>query len=412
MIVFGAGKDLENYLEKYSLHKHIEVVIDSNINKVGTNICGIKICGPEYLNKLRSAERIYISSSKYYQEIYDFIKAMHPELVALKLSDLFYEKYATKNVPKRMYNHARIEKEVYKEFEIDYTRYDSAFWERYKALTSNLDSDSIDTINTILKRLALLFSSEKENLDIWNKRELCELENIDEKLHDKICSFGDNMFIYKEFKLPKKYFDNGIYYYYYAIPMLSNVEKAFAGDVIDCGAFIGDSSLLFSKYTKKKVFAIEAQEENIEYIKCTMEINDVKNIVPVNVGISDDVGMANVFGHESSNFGTLMPYEGRDYKCKDLIQTDTIDSIVEKYDISPSFIKADIEGSESAMIRGAIKTLSKYKPALVICIHHTSNDFWGIKPFIESLDLGYSFKVYKKIDGNILTGTWLIAEVK
>lgn len=411
MIVFGAGKDLENYIEKYSLHKHIEVIIDSDSKKIGTNFHGIKICEPSYLCNLRAKERIYISSSKYYQEIYEYIKVAYPNLVVLKLSDLFTRGNKKADATKKMYIRAKREREIYKEFEQDFTKYDSLFWSRYNALISNLDSDSIDTVNIILKRLALIFSSEKESLDIWSTKEINELEKIQEELYDKICTFGTSAFLYKEFKLPKCYFDNGIYYYYYyGIPRLSNVEKAFSGDVIDCGAFIGDSSLLFSKYTKKRVYAIEAQAENIEYIKSTAELNRVDNIIPINIGISDKAGVTKVYGHENSNFGTLNPYIGREYKGENIINTTTIDNIVDEYSIVPSFIKADIEGSESAMVKGAIKTLTKFHPTLIICIHHTSTDFWGIKPFIESLDLGYRFKIVKKIDGNILTGTWLIAE--
>lgn len=412
MIVFGAGRDLKKYLEIYPLHKHIEIIIDSDIKKIGTNLCGINICSPDYLKKLRPNERIYISSSRYYDEISNYIKTSYPELVVLKVSDYIKLNSNSNPVSKITYHGASQEKKIYKEYADDYTRYDSIFWERYKALTFGLDSDSIDTVNIILKRLALILNSDKENYDIWSLKEIQELERIKEELIDKICSFDDNVYIYKEYKLPKRYFDNGIYYYYYyGIPMLNNLDRAFRGDVIDCGAFIGDSSLLFAKYTKKKVFAIEAQKNNLKYINETIRLNDVNNIIPINIGISDRAGVANIYGHNNSNLGTLNPYSSREYEGTEIINTETLDGIVEQYGIQPSFIKADIEGSETAMIKGAVQTLKQYKPTLILCIHHTSTDFWGIKPFIESMNLGYSFKIFKKPDGNILTGTWLIAEV-
>lgn len=410
MVIYGAGADLNLFLKKYSFDKHIEAIVDADTNKVGTNIHGIKVFGREYLNNLRQGERVYISSSRYYDEILAYININYPDIVALKISDLLCFNHNENKLSKVLYNRAASERRVYEEFKDDYVKYDEIFFERYNKLTSGLDSDSVDTINTILKRLALLFSSDKAELDIWNNIEIAELKKIQEKLYDKILEINENLFVYKEFRLPKKYFDNGIYYYYYGIPALKNINKAFSGDVIDCGAFIGDSSLLFSKYTSSQVYAIEAQKENIDLINQTIDINSVKNIVPINIGVSDAPGTAFIYENDNSNLGTFYPYSGREYGESISVEIDTIDSIVEQYKMRPSFIKADIEGSETAMLKGAIDTLKKYRPTMIICLHHTSTDFWGIKPFVESLDLGYKFKIFKKTDGNILTGTWLIAE--
>ena len=65
---------------------------------------------------------------------------------------------------------------------------------------------------------------------------------------------------------------------------------------------------------------------------------------------------------------------------------------------------------ESEVIRGAEKTLKTQKPALIIHIHHTAEDFWNIKPYIESLNLGYKFRIYKPENREIFTGTILLAE--
>ncbi len=53
----------------------------------------------------------------------------------------------------------------------------------------------------------------------------------------------------------------------------------------------------------------------------------------------------------------------------------------------------DVEGSESAAIRGAIETIRRFKPLMAISVYHTPEDFLGIKPFIESLGLGYRFRI-------------------
>jgi hypothetical protein len=58
-----------------------------------------------------------------------------------------------------------------------------------------------------------------------------------------------------------------------------------------------------------------------------------------------------------------------------------------------SVIKLDIEGMELATIQGAKKTIVRDKPILLISIYHTPEDFFEIRPLIESWNLGYYFMV-------------------
>jgi hypothetical protein len=74
-------------------------------------------------------------------------------------------------------------------------------------------------------------------------------------------------------------------------------------------------------------------------------------------------------------------------------------------------IKLDVEGLESEIIRGAIESIKKYKPVLLISIYHTPEDFFHIKPFIENLNLGYNFLVRKLAPQRSFGETMLIGFV-
>lgn len=50
-----------------------------------------------------------------------------------------------------------------------------------------------------------------------------------------------------------------------------------------------------------------------------------------------------------------------------------------------SFVKMDIEGSELNALRGMAETISRYRPALAICIYHKFEDLWEIPLFIHQL---------------------------
>lgn len=411
MVLFGAGADFKRLVVNSRILPYIEAVVDSDNKKVGKDVFGVPVKGLEFLKEMRHNETIYISSSKYFEEIKAIILNVNDSLKIVFLGDLLPKKNNTEN--KTLYTRAQNERDVYGQYKDEYLIRDETFKERYFNLVKNMDKESVDTINMILHRLEILFSCASKEIDLFDLEEQGELKKIKEKLTNHISKICDGIYAYKNYYLPLKYFDNGIYYYYYyyGLMRLKSLDYALGGDVIDCGAFIGDSTLLFSREIKGKVYAIEAQGKNVELINETIRLNNVQNIEVIQKGVGDRKGTGYIYQHEYGNFGTLNPYDSRDYGNRETIEIDTIDHMVEEKQINVSLIKADIEGSESAMLRGAVNTLRKFKPTLMICIHHTPTDFWGIKPFLENLSLGYTFRIIKKVDGNILTGTILIAEV-
>ncbi|MBD3839987.1 MAG: FkbM family methyltransferase, partial [Epsilonproteobacteria bacterium] len=72
------------------------------------------------------------------------------------------------------------------------------------------------------------------------------------------------------------------------------------------------------------------------------------------------------------------------------IPTDTLDHLI---DTPPTFIKMDIEGSESDAIDGARETIARYHPILAISIYHKSSDFWKIPQQVLQIYNGYALYV-------------------
>ena len=48
-----------------------------------------------------------------------------------------------------------------------------------------------------------------------------------------------------------------------------------------------------------------------------------------------------------------------------------------------SYIKMNIEGSEKQALKGAEKTIKKYKPKLAVAGYHRTEDFWKIPSMIK-----------------------------
>ena len=73
-------------------------------------------------------------------------------------------------------------------------------------------------------------------------------------------------------------------------------------------------------------------------------------------------------------------------------------------------IKVDIEGAEQIFLKGAKQTISTQRPILLLSIYHNIDDFFNIKPLIESWDLNYKYKIYRPHIPEIFRDTLLIAE--
>ena len=97
---------------------------------------------------------------------------------------------------------------------------------------------------------------------------------------------------------------------------------------------------------------------------------------------------------------------------QETIQLITLDSYVREYKLNVGLIKTDLEGFEQPFLRGAENIIKTQRPTLLISIYHCADDFFKIKPMIESWNLGYKFRIVKPVDGRVSLETLLIGEVE
>ena len=87
----------------------------------------------------------------------------------------------------------------------------------------------------------------------------------------------------------------------------------------------------------------------------------------------------------------------------------TIDEVVAQHQLEVGLIKLDVEGVEPDIIQGALTTIKEQKPLLVIAFYHQPEEFYELKPFLESLNLGYKFRVRRSCISSPLGEFVLIA---
>lgn len=156
-------------------------------------------------------------------------------------------------------------------------------------------------------------------------------------------------------------------------PMVTRLLPGFVrlGDtVLDIGANIGYYTLLFSQLVGADgmVVAVEPHPQNVHLLELNLRLNRVMNVKVVPVAISDEVGMAQMFVSEGSNWHSLHLTERTSHKTI-TVPTTTIDTIVAQLGRSIDLIRMDIEGWEIKALQGAEGTLKRDLPSLVMEIH-------------------------------------------
>jgi precorrin-6B methylase 2 len=140
--------------------------------------------------------------------------------------------------------------------------------------------------------------------------------------------------------------------------------------VLDLGAGIGDYALFSSIRVGKrgKVISVEADPKTFQLLKKNVKENNLKNVIPLNMFVSSE-------------------------------REHSIDFIVEKNGLKRvDLIKMDIEGEEYNALKGAIKTIRKFKPKIIIEIH-SKNLREKILEFLKNYGYDLVFEKEKREQG-------------
>lgn len=159
--------------------------------------------------------------------------------------------------------------------------------------------------------------------------------------------------------------------------------------VIDCGSNMGLFSIVVSDRCKK-VYAFEPVKNTQKYIK--RMLNTYSNIQICDYALSDQVGTANFSTDEDTNFSNHI-IKDENVENSMIVNVTTIDKFVEENGIERiDFIKADIEGAERYMLKGARNTLRRFAPKLSICEYHLSDDPQVLEEIILEANPSYVVK--------------------
>ena len=146
---------------------------------------------------------------------------------------------------------------------------------------------------------------------------------------------------------------------------------------LDLGAYTGDTVNKFLQATDGKyqsIIAVEPDAKN--FARLVKNTEGLKNIVCENCCVSEKDGETYYAMYGGRNSRTSQD-KGK------LIRACTVDTLSGNMPIS--YIKMDIEGTESAALRGAVNTIKKHHPSMQIAAYHRSEDLFEIPLLVKSI---------------------------
>jgi FkbM family methyltransferase len=268
-------------------------------------------------------------------------------------------------------------------------------------LKYNLDKKSIETLDVIILRL-LNYPDERYKHKTSKRTEIIGgLLPVETELTKK--NIYRKLKIYKrDLKFISKQIEESVFYYYHGLSLLPETIAEYIkdNDFIDAGAYIGDSAIALNEYHYRKIYSIEISQKSIEKYKINLAGNNIgtDKFEIINICIASSNDRPDVRFPDTGSSGLSILRKTGKYDDV-LVEQRSLDYIVDKYKITPRFIKVDIEGNSLEFVRGAKETLIKFRPVLSIAIYHNPYEFFEVKPLLEKLLDGYVFLIRKLSSG-------------
>ncbi len=169
--------------------------------------------------------------------------------------------------------------------------------------------------------------------------------------------------------------------------------------VLDIGANIGYHTLISSTLVGNtgKIYAFEPEPYNFELLLKNIEVNEFKNITPINKALSDNIGTTKLFLDTKSDGKHSLSEKNVNTNKFIEVEKITLDSFYKSMGENNEidFIKIDVEGAERLVVKGGEKLLKENDIMIIMEFipFHIRN--LGASPEkLLSLLMGFGFEFY------------------
>jgi len=173
------------------------------------------------------------------------------------------------------------------------------------------------------------------------------------------------------------------------------IKHCGTGDVVHAGTYFGDFLPALSRglANTARILAFEPNEENHRCSRITLELNRISNTVLTHAGLGSRTGTllvrtTDAQGRSMGGASRIVPIDGRDVAGTEPVRIVTIDESVEP-DRAVSIIQLDVEGYEAEALAGALSTIRRCRPILILEVLPGSTLFGSDWFARHVLSLGY-----------------------
>lgn len=273
-----------------------------------------------------------------------------------------------------------------------------------EALLKNLDAESVSFVHLLLNRFSNPFAKYPSLYpkQIFSGPELAEQRTFETAKHD----------LSRKYSIPVSEVDPSPMMYQSGLSFVpENARKKIKNSsVLDIGAFIGQASISFLEFQPTNIYPFEPSLANFKKLSNNLAAHiQAKQIIPINSAMGDTKGFAYI---SDSGNASSVTNAGSDSNAQK-VAVNTVDDFTKENGVARvGLIKLDVEGFEMNVMKGAIETIKRDKPLLLVSIYHTPTDFFKIKPMLENLNLGYRFLIRKTNPFWLTYDTMLICYVE
>lgn len=235
--------------------------------------------------------------------------------------------------------------------------------------------------NLILRRLCRLYPFQKGRF-----RTMMLLEKMLERREQLI----DDLFGKYKILLNLNHHDLESSFYYFIPERYEHETQRYIKEVVgenmltmDVGAHLGLFTILLADRVgpNGKVYSFEPATRNYDRLTLNLNLNQLPQVVPIKMGLSQASGRARLILNERSSAGDFLEEVSIRNNAAlspavltEEVQTITLDQFVNEHQIGKiDLIKIDAERSEDLILEGAKKTLSSGIAVRIICEINSSH---------------------------------------
>ncbi|GIW63095.1 MAG: hypothetical protein KatS3mg090_0921 [Patescibacteria group bacterium] len=345
----------------------------------------------EILNSVSSGEQTAVLNNRLKNLIYTFLRKFTSQKLRVNLPK--YKSYLTKKIYYFSKSHS-----------LDYVDYVYSMNPNIPIDFLKEDEDEVLYFLRIYFRLVFKDGLDEDDFEgRWVEFERIRKE-VGREIKFNILTNTYSLYGFKSIVYP----DTGVFPGYLKINKLFKRKKYEA--ILDLGAYIGDTAYCFNKvFDCKKIYAFEPDPTNFEILKTNIKLNlleDKIEAVPYATGGKNGYFYLTQGGARSS-------IDNKKSENSVKVKVMTIDDFVKKNKIKKvDLIKMDIEGAEFDTLKGAVKTLKRDKPDLLVAIYHKGEHFFEIPGWLKKQVPEYNLRFLAFNEASPIIERFIVASVR